>query len=290
MAALRVAAIALAAGIAAARPDGAQSALFFFFEPTTATPGDRVTVRTGGTPRGFQPNQRAGSLRREMRLYLVRNAVADKVRARHDSRLHFIGSLRPDYRGRGVLTFPVPPLDSGSYAAAVWCPECARSSFGRTFFVLGVHPRTVNRFRRLMLLRVVAPRATADRCPVTQPSNDRPRGLEGDRWYGNGKLWAWLPPGGVLRVAPGQVNPDGSMFDKPGWLPTGIGGVLAVHGRRIDGPAPPLRVHAVSWGHNTATGRGGWRSAITYPMEGCWKLTGRVEDVSLSYVLKVERL
>jgi hypothetical protein len=129
-----------------------------------------------------------------------------------------------------------------------------------------------------------------DTCPVTRPSGMKPRGLRGDRWYGNGKLWVLLPPGGVLRVTPGQVNPDGSMFDKPGWVPTGVRGALVVRGRRIDGAAPPLRVHSVNWGHNTVTGRGSWRSAITYPTAGCWRLTGRVRDVTLSYVLKVERL
>jgi hypothetical protein len=223
-----------------------------------------------------------------MRLYLVQNEAAGQVRSRFDARLEYLGSLRPDLRGRALLRFVLPPLDSGRYAAAVWCPSCAATSRGRTFFVLGVRPDTA-RYRRQMLLSVAAPRATAARCPVTQPSGDWPQGLEGDRWYGNDKLWVSLPPGGLLRVAPSQVRPDGTLFDKPGWMPTGVRGSLTVRGRRIDAHAPALRVHSVNWGYSS-TGRGSWRSAISYPSEGCWKLTGRVRDISISYVLKVERL
>jgi hypothetical protein len=286
VAALRVVAVVLAAGAVTGKAQAADSALFFLFERTTARPGEQVTVRTAGTPAGFR--QTTGT-RATMRLYLVRNEAAGKVRSRFDGRLDYVGSLRPGRRGRALLRFVLPPLDSGRYAAAVWCPSCAATSRGRTFFVLGVRADTAARYRRQMLLNVAAPRATAERCPVTQPRSDRPHGPEDDRWYGNDKLWVSLPPGGVLRVAPSQVRPNGALFDKPDWMPTGVTGSLTVRGRRIDAHAPSLRVHSVNWGYNS-TGRGSWRSAISYPTEGCWKLTGRVRDISISYVLKVERL
>jgi hypothetical protein len=31
----------------------------------------------------------------------------------------------------------------------------------------------------------------------------------------------------------------------------------------------------------------GWASAVKFPSEGCWRLTGRVGDIALSYVVKV---
>jgi hypothetical protein len=38
-------------------------------------------------------------------------------------------------------------------------------------------------------------------------------------------------------------------------------------------------------GFNGAT----WATPITFPTVGCWKLTARVEDVSLSFVVRVVR-
>jgi hypothetical protein len=49
-----------------------------------------------------------------------------------------------------------------------------------------------------------------------------------------------------------------------------------------------MRVRAVNWGYSS-TGRGSWASAVSFPGEGCWRITGRVRDVSLTYVVKVVR-
>jgi LPXTG-motif cell wall-anchored protein len=89
-----------------------------------------------------------------MQLYLVPNAIADKVTSRDDPRLTPLGKLVPDTNGHGILTFRVPALKDGSYAAAAWCPGCARYSFGRTFFTLRVGSDIVRPLRPLMLLRV----------------------------------------------------------------------------------------------------------------------------------------
>ena len=46
----------------------------------------------------------------------------------------------------------------------------------------------------------------------------------------------------------------------------------------------------MNWGYSIVDGRrqrGSWASAVEFPSEGCWRLTGRVQDVSLSYVVKV---
>jgi hypothetical protein len=272
MTALRLGVLVAALVGAAVVASSAHAALFFLFKPTTADAGDFVTVRLGGTQASFTLADRVKPFRRRMRLYLVRNDVAAAVSSRFDRRLHFVGHLVPDANGRGVLRFRVPPLDTARYAVAAWCPECARNSFGRTFFVLPVAPGGVGRFRDLQLLRVRTA-ATAKSCPVT-------RGR-----YDNGFLSVDLR-GGVLSR---PRDPDGTLSDKLGWLPRkGFTGRLTVRGERLDAPGK-LDVLSVNWGYASSgpAANGSWASAVRFPSAGCWRITGRVRDISLSYVVKV---
>jgi hypothetical protein len=144
------------------RPATGDAALFFIFRPSSAHIGDTVVVRTGGTPRSFTLSDRARPLLDPIRLYLVRNEVADQVRSRRDFRLVSIGTLVPDKNGRGILSFRVPDLRPGRYAAVASCPDCARFSSGRTFFALKVDQQNVvPRYRRLLVLQVVPPRSSS---------------------------------------------------------------------------------------------------------------------------------
>jgi hypothetical protein len=255
--------------VAAVAASSASAALFFLFEPTAAKPGDVVTVRTGGTPESFTARQRKKPLRRPIRIYLVPNDVAGEVRSRFDPRLHYVGSLVPDRDTHGLLSFRAPSLDAGTYAVAAWCPGCATYSRGSTFSVLA--PAESSRFRKQMTLRLELPSAT-EGCPVT-------RGR-----YGNGILSTSVPgPDGVLAT---RKDADGSLFQKLWWLPKrGFGGNLVVGGERLDGPGR-MTVHSVNWGRSS-DGRGSWASAVSFPSEGCWRLTGRVGDISLTYVVRV---
>jgi hypothetical protein len=268
----RLAVLLAVAGLAAALAASASAALFFLFTPRTAAPGQLVTVRLGGTPPGFALTDRRKPFGRPMRIYVVPNAVADDVESRLDPRLHFVGLVVPDRDGRGVLTFRAPPLDTASYAVAAWCPGCAATSLGKSFFVLGVTPFTRSRFPG-MLLRLRLPDATRS-CPVTTGR------------YGNGVL-SVDARGGVLTR---PREPDGTLFDKLGWLPRkGFTGTLAVRGERLDGPGR-MNVLGVNWGYSFAPGRaprGSWASAVKFPSEGCWRITGRVRDVALTYVVRV---
>ena len=143
--------------VAAVLAGGALAALFFLFNPTAAKPGDRVALRTPGTPLNFNVRKRGVKpLQRPIRLYLVSNAVAGEVFSPNDRRLHYVGSIVLDKRGRGVLRFTVPELTPGSYAVAGVCMQCARYSFGRTFFVLHVTENVTPQWRPLMLLRIEA--------------------------------------------------------------------------------------------------------------------------------------
>jgi hypothetical protein len=84
---------------------------------------------------------------------------------------------------------------------------------------------------------------------------------------------------------------DGTFFQKLGWSPRrGLRGRLVVSGRRLDASSPPMRVLGVHWGYAYSgfSRRGGWASAVTFPSgEGCWRITGRVRRVTLSYVVRV---
>jgi hypothetical protein len=130
-----------------------------------------VKVRAGGTPKGFTLKRRVKLFQRPVRLYLVQNDAAAKVRSRFDPRLNFIGSVVPDKNGRGLLTFSVPPLDPGTYTIAYWCPGCAAYSRGRTFFVQQAD-QFVPGYRSQALLRI----ETTQSCPVTLPNANRPPG------------------------------------------------------------------------------------------------------------------
>jgi hypothetical protein len=263
----RFGALTVIAVVALVGATSAQAALFFLFQPTSAIPGDLVAVRLGGTPAGFTLRQRERPFQRPIRVYLVPDGVAAQVRGRFDPRLYFVGRLVPDRRGRGLLSFRTPPLGTDTYVAAAWCPGCAPSRAGRSFFVLPL--AEVSRDRDRMGLRLRLPAASAESCPVTRGS------------YGNGLLSTRVPgANGVLATRRGD---DGSLFQKLWWWAhRGLSGDLTVRGERLDAPGT-MRVLAVNW----ASGGGSWASAVTFPSEGCWRLTGRVGDVSLTYVVSV---
>jgi len=275
---------------AAASPADGRASLFFLFDRTKADPNDRVTVRTGGTAKGFTLSPRAKRFGRPTRLYLVPNALASEVHSRFDTRLAFVGVLVRSARGRGSLTFSVPPVDTGDYTLAYWCPDCAAHSRGRTFFVQQVAD-WIEPYRSRALLRVNMPPAT-EQCPVTAPNGNAPPGeSRSPPWYGNGLFWTALTPDGVRVARRENVAPDGSIFDKLAWLvAAGIGGPLKLRGERLDGPAAPLRVLAISQGQSVPKGRfrgAGFASAVVFPSKGCWRITGHRADISLSFVVKV---
>jgi hypothetical protein len=228
-----------------------------------------VTVRLAGTPPNFTPGKRVRPFQRVLRVYLVPAEVAGEVRSQFDERLHLVGRVVPDRNAHGILRFRAPPLDSGSYVAAAWCPACAPQGPGSGFFVLA--PAETHTYRDLMSLRIDLPSA-AKACPVTKGH------------YGNGFLSTPVPDeNGVLVAAREQ---DGTLFQKLGWLPhRGLTGELTVRGERLDAPGQ-LRVLGAFWGHSS-TGRGSWMSPVEFPSLGCWRIAGRVGDVSLTYVVEV---
>ncbi len=269
--------------VALAAPTGAGAAAFFVFDRATGLPNDRVTVRAGGTPKGFTLKQRVKPFRRPVRLYLVENDAATEVRSRFDPRLNFIGSVVPDKNGRALLTFSVPPLDPGAYTIAYWCPGCAAYSLGRTFFVQRAD-QVAPGYRSQTLLRI----ETTQSCPVTLPNANRPPGQPRTvPWYGNGLLWAGVASDGVYAVSPDRVAADGSIGNKLLWVTTPPWRAPTVSGERLDSSAPPLRALGANRGSFSDAANPSFMTPVVFAAAGCWRVSARLGDVSLTYVVNV---
>lgn len=121
-------------------------------------------------------------------------------------------------------------------------------------------------------------------CPITMPNGSTPPYEEPSSLYhGNGDLWTIIFNWGKTWVSPRFVNADGSITTKWGWW-RGVRGKLTVEGRRLDAPAPPAQGFYDTPGY----GDEGFQSGgILFPSEGCWEITGRVDDASLTFVTLV---
>ena len=123
---------------------------------------------------------------------------------------------------------------------------------------------------------------TATGCPVTIANgNAPPRESAFPGIHGNGALWTSLWPNGIIRATPEYVQSDGSVDMKFWWWrgPT-VRGPLTISGRRLDAPAPPLQADIpVGYGDT-----GFQASGIIFPTEGCWEVTGRAGNATLTFV------
>jgi hypothetical protein len=131
-------------------------------------------------------------------------------------------------------------------------------------------------------------------CPVTKPNGKtapgQTRETMGGQWYGNSDMWTLLWRDGTVKVihpgGPGEVLEDGSLSMKfPWWLGSGASGKLTITGKRLDAPAGPLRARIPpGYGpHFQAT-------ALIFPTEGCWEVTGKAGDASLTFVTRVVKI
>ena len=136
-----------------------------------------------------------------------------------------------------------------------------------------------------------APQTTVE-CAVTTP-NGIAAGVEqpapssyGNREVSVGPFGLW--PDGTVVFKPGGagfVTRDGSLGMKFGWL-RGVSGQLRITGRRLDAEAPPLRAE-VPDGYGD---RGFQATYIIFPTPGCWEVTGRVGNSSVTFVTKVVKV
>jgi hypothetical protein len=138
----------------------------------------------------------------------------------------------------------------------------------------------------------VAAAQPTDECAVTRP-NGIVAGTEqrevrsfGNRQVSVGPFGLWadgtvvFKPGGA-----GFVTRDGSLGMKFGWQ-RGVRGHLRIEGRRLDAPAPALRAE-VSSGYGDV---GFQPSYLVFSTPGCWEVTGRVADASVTFVTRVVKI
>jgi hypothetical protein len=126
-------------------------------------------------------------------------------------------------------------------------------------------------------------------CPVTSSNGNTPPDQQASsNSYGNGALWTWLWPSGTVVFRPGGPGfqlQDGSLQMKFPWWRT-VRGALSITGRRLDGDAPPLRAHIPSGYGDT----GFQATSLIFPTPGCWEVTGRAGNASLTFITRVVRL
>ena len=121
---------------------------------------------------------------------------------------------------------------------------------------------------------------------MTVPNGSTPPGeRRAPHFHGNGLLWTGFAPNRSI----GRLEEDGSYFDKLLWWTTILARAPDLPGRaaRRERAAVPAgrRTRAAFTG---STFRGTtWATAVWFPSAGCWRLTTRVGDVSLSVVVRV---
>ena len=118
-------------------------------------------------------------------------------------------------------------------------------------------------------------------CPVTVPSEKNGK-------YGNEPLTTGLWPEGKVVFKPGGagfVLEDGALAMKFWWWRLAAGR-LTIEGRRLDKPAPPLGARIPN-GYREI---GFQATSLIFPTPGCWEVTGRVGDKSLTFVTLVEKI
>ncbi|MPZ24840.1 MAG: hypothetical protein GEU28_15230 [Dehalococcoidia bacterium] len=99
-------------------------------------------------------------------------------------------------------------------------------------------------------------------------------------------MWVGLWPGGIVTFdpeGPGAIGADGSLAMKFWWWSPEPSSALEIEGRRLDASAPPLRASV----GDHYDGLAFLESALTFPTQGCWEVTGRVGDSTLRFVTLV---
>lgn len=129
-------------------------------------------------------------------------------------------------------------------------------------------------------------------CEVTAPNGTSASSAEpapsshGSRLLSLGPFGLW--PNGTVVFKPGGagfVTRDGSLGMKFGWT-RGVRGRLQIEGHRLDGPASPLRAH-IPDGYGDF---GFQATSLIFATPGCWEVTGRVGEASVTFVTMVLKI
>ena len=122
------------------------------------------------------------------------------------------------------------------------------------------------------------------------PSLSEPSPSSASRfWYGSDALAVLLNRAGTWQ----GMGPGHRYRDKLFWRREGYSGVLesrpelTVWARRLDGPAPRLRVTGATNAHHKDFGGWAMLVMVEFPTAGCWEVTGQHKDQTLSFVVQV---
>jgi len=124
-------------------------------------------------------------------------------------------------------------------------------------------------------------------CEVTMPNGIGIGGESRLGVHGNGRIQVGLWLDGVTLI--GRQSRGSAFVTSAGELGThflwrrDIPGPMTLSGRRLDGPAPPMR----SFIHDPDTMDGFLSTSAMFPTAGCWEVTGRVGQTSLTFVTQV---
>jgi hypothetical protein len=129
-------------------------------------------------------------------------------------------------------------------------------------------------------------RAGYARCPKTAlrhvmnlPGEPAGQLVPGTTFYGNGKLFTLLNLNGVLLAPADMVKPDGSIGWKFPWWRYATGHIT-ITGRRLDAPAGQLMSYVPAGYGDT----GFQATGVTFPSEGCWQVTAKMDHTALTFV------
>ena len=130
-------------------------------------------------------------------------------------------------------------------------------------------------------------------CPVTQSpaGTDAGRASAGMWRHGSETFGVFLPGDGRWRGMPAseryrnkvffyREGYDGSREPRP---------ALIVHGRRLDGPAPPVTIERATNAHHPDFGGWSMLTLVEFPEAGCWEVTGEYGRDAVSFVVRVDR-
>jgi len=136
----------------------------------------------------------------------------------------------------------------------------------------------------------VEPQGQVASCAVTVPNGVTAGADEtpGSHNFGTRQISVLLWPDStvVFRAGgPGFLTRSDALGMKFPWQ-RGVPGQLTIEGRRLDGAASPLRAE-VPHGYGD---RGFQATYVIFPTPGCWEVTGRVGDASLTFVTRVVKV
>ena len=145
------------------------------------------------------------------------------------------------------------------------------------------------------LPQVAAAAQSEPECRITKPNGIVAAGGEEaygpvKESYGNTRLSLGpfgLWPEGTVVFRPGGagfITPEGWLGMKFGWIRAGRERLI-VEGRRLDGAAPPLRAESSHIDTDVFQA-----SYLIFTTPGCWEVTARAGDASLTFVTKVVKI